>query len=399
MLKKFMLFLCLLLAGWGSAFSNGNLQNGDIETNEKVLKAIDDVKNKRDNYALRALELSLYYQGFDPDKNLYLLFDFYYGSDILIPYNSELYGTRKIRDAKKAFEYAKIAYELKLGKPISELNLCEKDIMLVDSIFVSNLATLYVLGIGVEKDLSKKKFLMLADKMFNWKNYYAGKFIPRDKKYAISLLEKGITYYERRSLYEKSMDSALASLFLYLIYNGELDPEDKDLEKAKYWKDISNKRMSKYRAGIIKEWEAENEKLKKAANTESEEGRQAYRVLAFNHLKKRECVWKSLYNRSVYISNPNYNPELAKKYLKCGGFNEVQIAAMLVATLSFKSTGDLNEAKRLQQQEVPSSPAFIDEFNKLMMKRMPFIEKRNKEYCTPYYKHDKLIEKEELFSN
>lgn len=398
MFRKFMLFLCLLLAGWGSAFSNGNLQNGDVETNEKVLKAIDDVKNKRDHCAFRALELSLYYQGFDPDKNLYILFDFYYGSDVAIPYNSELCGTRKIRDAKKAFEYAKIAYELKLGKPISELNLCEKDIMLVDSVFVSNLATLYVLGIGVEKDLSKKKLLMFADAAFNWKNYYAGKFIPRDKKHAISLLEKGITYNTRRSLYEKSMDSALASIFLYLIYNGELDPEDKDLEKAKYWKDISNKRMSEYRAGRIKLWDAENEKLKKVANAETEEGRLAYRELALKHLKKRECVW-DLYNRYVYISNPNYNPELAKKYLKCAGLNEVQIAVVLVSMLSFKSTGDLNEAKRLRQQEVPSSPAFIDEFNKLMMKKVPFIEKRNKEFCTPYYKYDKLIDKEELFSN
>lgn len=393
-----MLFLCLLLAGWGSAFSNGNIQNGDVETNEKVLKAIDDVKNKRDRCVFRALELSLYYQGFDPDKNLYILFDFYYGSDVAIPYNSELCGTRKIRDAKKAFEYAKIAYELKLGKPISELNLCEKDIMLVDSVFVSNLATLYVLGIGVEKDLSKKKLLMFADAAFNWKNYYAGKFIPRDKKHAISLLEKGITYNTRRSLYEKSMDSALASIFLYLIYNGELDPEDKDLEKAKYWKDISNKRMSEYRAGRIKLWDAENEKLKKVANAETEEGRLAYRELALKHLKKRECVW-DLYNRYVYISNPNYNPELAKKYLKCAGLNEVQIAVVLVSMLSFKSTGDLNEAKRLRQQEVLSSPAFIDEFNKLMMKKVPFIEKRNKEFCTPYYKYDKLIDKEELFSN
>lgn len=198
-----MLFLCLLLVGWGSAFSNGNLQNGDVETNEKVLKAIDDVKNKRGYYAFRALELSLYYQGFDPDKNLYILFDFYHGSGVAIPYNSELCGTRKMRDAKKAFEYAKIAYELKLGKPISELNLCEKNIMLVDSVFVSNLATLYVLGIGVEKDLSKKKLLMFADAAFNWKNYYAGKFIPRDKKHAISLLEKGITYNTRRFYMKK----------------------------------------------------------------------------------------------------------------------------------------------------------------------------------------------------
>lgn len=194
------------------------------------------------------------------------------------------------------------------------------------------------------------------------------------------------------------MDSALASIFLYLIYNGELDPEDKDLEKAKYWKDISNKRMSEYRAGRIKLWDAENEKLKKVANAETEEGRLAYRELALKHLKKRECVW-DLYNRYVYISNPNYNPELAKKYLKCAGLNEVQIAVVLVSMLSFKSTGDLNEAKRLRQQEVPSSPAFIDEFNKLMMKKVPFIEKRNKEFCTPYYKYDKLIEKEELFSN
>ena len=398
MFKKLIFFISLLLAGLGSAFSNGNLQNGDIETNEKVLKAIDDVKNKRGYYAFRALELSLYYQGFDPDKNLYILFDFYHGSDVVIPYDSELCGTRKIRDAKKAFEYAKIAYELKLGKPISELNLCEKDIMLVDSVFVSNLATLYVLGIGVEKDLSRKKLLMFADAAFNWKNYYAGKFIPRDKKHAISLLEKGIIYNTRRSLYEKSMDSALASIFLYLIYNGELDPEDKDLEKAKYWKDISNKRMSEYRAGRIKLWDAENEKLKKVANAETEEGRLAYRELALKHLKKRECVW-DLYNRYVYISNPNYNPELANKYLKCAGLNEVQIAVVLVSMLSFKSTGDLNEAKRLRQQEVPSSPAFIDEFNKLMMKKVPFIEKRNKEFCTPYYKYDKLIEKEELFSN
>lgn len=380
-----MLFLCLLLAGWGSAFSNGNLQNGDIETNEKVLKAIDDVKNKRDRCAFRALELSLYYQGFDPDKNLYILFDFYYGSDVVIPYNSELCGTRKIRDAKKAFEYAKkafeyakIAYELKLGKPISELNLCEKDIMLVDSVFVSNLATLYVLGIGVEKDLSKKKLLMFADAAFNWKNYYAGKFIPRDKKHAISLLEKGITYNTRRSLYEKSMDSALASIFLYLIYNGEFDPNDKDLEKAKYWKNIHDKIISELREHEIKRWNERIEKLRKEASVETEEGRKAYRVLGQAHLQKRKYIGV-IYNRRRYVENSNYNQELARKFLEKSGADEETIITIFVKKLSNPVTGDLSEMKKYLK-EVLSSPALSDDFKEKLTKEASLLEDRYIKY-------------------
>ena len=373
MFRKSMLFLCLLLAGWGSAFSNGNLQNGDIETNEKVLKAIDDVKNKRDCCAFRALELSLYYQGFDPDKNLYILFDFYYGSDVAIPYNSELCGTRKIRDAKKAFEYAKIAYELKLGKPISELNLCEKDIMLVDSVFVSNLATLYVLGIGVEKDLSKKKLLMFADAAFNWKNYYAGKFIPRDKKHAISLLENGIIYIFEYLPYEKPKKE-YSSYVLYLIYNGEFDPADKDLEKAKYWKNIHDKIISELREQEIKRWNERIEKLRKEASVETEEGRKAYRVLGQAHLQKRKYIGV-IYNRRRYVENSNYNPELARKFLEKSGADEESIITIFVKKLSNPVTGDLSEMKKYLK-EVLSSPSLSDDFKEKLTKEASSLEER-----------------------
>ena len=376
MLKKIMLFLCVLLAGLGSAFADQNLQNGDVETNEKVLKAIDDVKNKRDHCAFRALELSLYYQGFDPDKNLYYLDEMY--DDVLTtaPFNSELVGTRKIRDAKKAFEYAKIAYELSRRAPISGLDECEGGVYM-GSMFVANLASLYISGIGVEQDLTKKKVLMRYNKLLSWRNYYIGKFAPLDKKYAISLLENGIIYIFEYLPYEKPKKE-YSSYVLYLIYNGEFDPADKDLEKAKYWKNIHDKIISELREHEIKRWNEGIEKLRKEANVETEEGRKAYRVLGQAHLQKRKYIGV-IYNRRRYVENSNYNPELARTFLEKSGADEESIITIFVKKLSNPVTGDLSEMKKYLK-EVLSSPALSDDFKEKLTKEASLLEDRYIKY-------------------
>lgn len=371
-----MLFLCLLLAGWGSAFSNGNLQNGDVETNEKVLKAIDDVKNKRDHCAFRALELSLYYQGFDPDKNLYYLDEIYDDVITTVPFNSELVGTRKIRDAKKAFEYAKIAYELLTRESISSLDEHEGGAYM-GSMFVANLASLYISGIGVEQDLTKKNVLIRYNKLLSWRNYYIGKFAPLDKKYAISLLENGIISIFEYLPYAKPKKE-YSSYILYLIYNGEFDPNDKDLEKAKYWKNIHDKIISELREHEIKRWNEGIEKLRKEASVETEEGRKAYRVLGQAHLQKRKYIGV-IYNRRRYVENSNYNPELARKFLEKSGADEESIITIFVKKLSNPVTGDLSEMKKYLK-EVLSSPALSDDFKEKLTKEASLLEDRYIKY-------------------
>ena len=371
-----MLFLCLLLAGWGSAFSNGNLQNGDVETNEKDLKAIDDVKNKRDHCAFRALELSLYYQGFDPDKNLYYLDEIYDDVITTVPFNSELVGTRKIRDAKKAFEYAKIAYELLTRESISSLDEHEGGAYM-GSMFVANLASLYISGIGVEQDLTKKNVLIRYNKLLSWRNYYIGKFAPLDKKYAISLLENGIISIFEYLPYEKPKKE-YSSYILYLIYNGEFDPNDKDLEKAKYWKNIHDKIISELREHEIKRWNEGIEKLRKEASVETEEGRKAYRVLGQAHLQKRKYIGV-IYNRRRYVENSNYNPELARKFLEKSGADEESIITIFVKKLSNPVTGDLSEMKKYLK-EVLSSPALSDDFKEKLTKEASLLEDRYIKY-------------------
>ena len=376
MFRKFMLFLCLLLAGWGSAFSNGNLQNGDVETNEKDLKAIDDVKNKRDHCAFRALELSLYYQGFDPDKNLYYLDEIYDDVITTVPFNSELVGTRKIRDAKKAFEYAKIAYELLTRESISSLDEHEGGAYM-GSMFVANLASLYISGIAVEQDLTKKNVLIRYNKLLSWRNYYIGKFAPLDKKYAISLLENGIISIFEYLPYEKPKKE-YSSYILYLIYNGEFDPNDKDLEKAKYWKNIHDKIISELREHEIKRWNEGIEKLRKEASVETEEGRKAYRVLGQAHLHKRKYIGV-IYNRRRYVENSNYNPELARKFLEKSGADEESIITIFVKKLSNPVTGDLSEMKKYLK-EVLSSPALSDDFKEKLTKEASLLEDRYIKY-------------------
>ena len=371
-----MLFLCLLLAGWGSAFSNGNLQNGDVETNEKDLKAIDDVKNKRDHCAFRALELSLYYQGFDPDKNLYYLDEIYDDVITTVPFNSELVGTRKIRDAKKAFEYAKIAYELLTRESISSLDEHEGGAYM-GSMFVANLASLYISGIGVEQDLTKKNVLIRYNKLLSWRNYYIGKFAPLDKKYAISLLENGIISIFEYLPYEKPKKE-YSSYILYLIYNGEFDPNDKDLEKAKYQKNIHDKIISELREHEIKRWNEGIEKLRKEASVETEEGRKAYRVLGQAHLQKRKYIGV-IYNRRRYVENSNYNPELARKFLEKSGADEESIITIFVKKLSNPVTGDLSEMKKYLK-EVLSSPALSDDFKEKLTKEASLLEDRYIKY-------------------
>lgn len=376
MLKKIMFFLCMLLAGLGSAFADGNLQNGDVETNEKVLKAIDDVKNKRHHCVFRALELSLYYQGFDPDKNLYYLDEMY--DDVLttVPFKSELVGTRKIRDAKKAFEYAKIAYELLTRESISGLDEHEGGAYM-GSMFVANLASLYISGIGVEQDLTKKNVFIRNSKLLSWRNYYIGKFAPLDKKHAISLLEKGIISVPYYHSYEKPRKE-YSSYILYLIYNGEFDSNDKDLEKAKYWKNIHDKKISELREQEIKKWNERIENSRKEASVETEEGRKAFRRLGQAHLQKRKYIGV-IFNRRRYIEFPNYNPELARKFLEKSGADEETIITIFVKKLSNPLTGDLSEMKKYLK-EVLSSPALSDDFKEKLTKEASLLEDRYIKY-------------------
>lgn len=376
MFRKYLFFLCLQLAWICDVFAGGNLQNGDVETNEKVLKAIDDVKNKRDYCAFRALELSLYYQGFDPDKNLYYLDEIYDDVITTVPFNSELVGTRKIRDAKKAFEYAKIAYELLTRSSISTLDECAGASSIV-SMFAANLASLYISGIGVEQDLTKKNVFIRNSKLLSWKNYYIGKFAPLDKKYAISLLENGIIPIFKYLPYEKPKKE-YSSYILYLIYNGEFDPNDKDLEKAKYWKNIHDKIISELREHEIKRWNEGIEKLRKEASVETEEGRKAYRVLGQAHLQKRKYIGV-IYNRRRYVENSNYNPELARKFLEKSGADEESIITIFVKKLSNPVTGDLSEMKKYLK-EVLSSPALSDDFKEKLTKEASLLEDRYIKY-------------------
>lgn len=384
MFRKYLFFLCLPLAWMCYVFAGGNLQNGDVETNEKVLKAIDDVKNKRDYCAFRALELSLYYQGFDTEKVMYCLdgildiLDYDHRNIDEIPHNSELVGVRKIRDAKKSFEYAQKAYELRNNH----------------ALIISNLAAHYISGIGVEKDLSKISELENAERWLSWKNYYIGKFAPFDRKHAISLLEKGIVSNIKGIKWIiRKPDEKLASYYLYLIYSGQLNPEDKDLEKAKYWKSVHDKLMSELKERKINEWNAEIEKLRKLVNSETKEGRIAMRRLAWQYLKKREYVGL-FFNKYEFIENPNYNPELAKKNL-IKSFSSTKVNKrtylLMIVALSKTETGDLTEMKKYLKEALSSSE-LSDDDKKFLFETADSHEKNYKEFYTPSWHIDNMTE-------
>lgn len=293
------------------------------------------------NY-LRALELSLYYQGFDPDKIFYSLDGYMDGGPRAydeVPHNLELIGQKEMRDAIKSFKWAQKAYKLRQRHPL----------------VVANLAKHYIDGIGVEKDstkakelienapqnypgsgfsiyksyfayrgisedvnLNKTKELLKSPDILSWKNFYIGKFAPYDRDFAIFVLKN-------------TADENLLSAadFLKGMYDGNFNPADKNALEAKLWDEKLNDALA---AHIVrakeKRLELVAEYRKRIGESPSPQKEKLMRLLSSFMLQK-SIYTAVLFNRKIFVENPAFNPAEAEDLLRQTGLSGYDLYSKL----------------------------------------------------------------------
>ncbi len=231
--------------------------------------------------------LSMYYQGFSKR-----IFDYWakpakhhhVGADI--PSDEDLKTKVKIRDAAKAFEYAKKYYSAQETMTYEVANMAniylqgigtEKNIQKVLEILRTKtpedfrrfetqnfefdgfrfatplVAYLYHHGIGVGKDFEKRDAILNEHALeLAWRNFYCGYLVPQDYELAIYCLERRSDFWAADELVK--------------IYSGEYLPEHKDEAKANYWRPIFQSRRAEFvkkeeekLSNLIKEYEADPE--------------------------------------------------------------------------------------------------------------------------------------------
>ncbi len=292
------------------------------------------------------LQKSLFYQGFFPE--------FFYETNFVIEtdytpkfnelvYNEDLCREIKIRDAKKAFEYAEKDY--KKGKHeksyLSSINLAtlyicgigtEKNIQKALEILTADIeavnkfyagdgkrisifeatvddianqlkrrvyvtishypplfAYLYYKGIGVEKDIEKCDAILKYEyKELAWRNFYTGYLVPKDFDFAIHCLGK--------------MKHIWASQTLADIYSGKYSSKDIDKNKASHWKKITKGRFPEFYSGLIKKYKELIEDAKKINNLLD---------LSFWHGVEKIKISDNFFSGEFILKNPFFDKQKA----------------------------------------------------------------------------------------
>ncbi len=299
------------------------------DVDSELAAKIERAKANPTRLHLGGFALSMYYQGFS-DK----VFDYekkpanhhHVGPDI--PSDEDLKTKVKIRDAAKAFEYAKKYYSAQETMTYEVANMAniylqgigtEKNIPKTLEIlrtfipgdfrwyeppnfkfdgfrFATPLvAYLYHHGIGVEKDLQKRDTILDEHALeLAWRNFYCGYLVPQDYDLAIYCLERRSDFWAADELVK--------------IYSGEYLPEHKDEAKANYWRPISQSR----RAEFIKK---EEEKLSNLIKEYEADPESSYKTLFILYgTKVFDMSLKFVFDH-VEIRNEHYNWEKSLYYL------------------------------------------------------------------------------------
>lgn len=308
------------------------------------------------------LQKSLFYQGFLPEffscksysveSDYYLLFN-------EVPFDADLKNPVRPRDLKKAFEYAKIAFEKgdDGGCALAKINYANmylsgigvpKDISKAMEILKDNpllrvsleklknlrlyeyvlkaypplIAYLYYRGIGVERDLEKAKAILNLRNDIAWRNFYIGYAVPKDFEFAVFTLE--------------IKDKFWAALTLADIYSGKYSKADIDKKKAKYWAKIAQSRLAAYHTELVKEWKEDVEKALKLSDYLKLAELYGFKKVYFTHVN---------YYTKVPFENPFYKPEEAQmyfeKYLKKASFDTIDdIKYFMERTRRIKGNSD-----------------------------------------------------------
>lgn len=200
-----------------------DMANADRTFDALLTDDVPPIINKRGS---TAMQRSLYYQGFNPEFCVPVYENRDFGEDFpplnMTPSYSDLKREIVVRDAKKAFEYSKIASTFFDSSNLMNLYFngigTEKNVLIAANIFPSAFTfsvdeikkpknkelligyarSLYLPlyaymlyhGIAVEKDREKcDAILSLPIYIECWKNFYCGWFVPKDFDFAVYCLE------------------------------------------------------------------------------------------------------------------------------------------------------------------------------------------------------------------
>lgn len=218
------------------------------------------IKNK-----YRALELSLYYQGWAPELVFFRFNENKLPESLVVLKKSEVSNSAKMKSKELALKWAKIATEDEnaISAPIAFCNLAnllysknptheeiesfrkiysdfELDLF-ADSIFVSSgnfsCGGIYAYAfkngdMGFPLDFQMCERILARSNPMIWRNFYSGFLLPKDRNFAVFLLSKSDYFWDMQELAN--------------IYSGTYDSSDANGELAKYWQEKANKAKSKY---------------------------------------------------------------------------------------------------------------------------------------------------------
>lgn len=308
----------------------------------------------------RALELSLYYQGWAPEF-VFFRFDKRIVPDLLaFPTKSEMRkmpNPPKMRDKQLALKWAKISME---GGHyfVHTLEFCNMAFLLYsenptpqeitrfgelhngfdldifgDSTFTGSdnygCGGIYALAfrngtMGFPRDIYRSDNIIKRSNHMLWRNFYIGFLVPQDRDFAIYILSRSRDFWDMQALAD--------------IYKGEFDPKDANKELADYWQKKADDSKKEYIAWLkspFKRWphysgnmgwklwndyrnkmEKENPDIPRPEITDSYDKK--YNLIKFG--AKRQAIKLPYYALSDDIvfaeSNPNYDRKRAEKILE-----------------------------------------------------------------------------------
>ena len=218
--------------------------------------------------SLRAMELSLYYQGWNPEF-VFFRFDRKIAQDLLsFPTKTEMRkmpNPPRMRDKKLALKWAEISVKGKiifdevlefcnLANLLYSENPTKKEVerfakiysdfcldVFCDAAFAGSVnygcGGVYALAfrrgtMEFPVDMAMCEKVIRYSNHLLWRNFYTGFFVPQDREFAIYILSRSDDFWDKQALAD--------------IYRGDYDPRDANGKLADYWQKEADKAKESY---------------------------------------------------------------------------------------------------------------------------------------------------------
>ena len=241
----------------------------------KYMERLATQKEDSKERTFRALELSLYYQGWAPEVVFFRFDEKIKDSLLAVPTKKEMVMDVKMRDKEKALRWARESIE-KRGRypdrnPLGFLNLAnliysknptkkeieefnEKYFWFKFDIFDFDGRLSFALGAGgvfayslYKGDMNFPIDIEMCQRILDrsnhllWRNFYSGFFAPKDKEFAKYILSRSTDYWDMFALVD--------------IYKGKYDSSDANPKLAEYWQKKAEKEEERFIGNVFCIWE------------------------------------------------------------------------------------------------------------------------------------------------